>query len=304
MRKSLLLFAASVMLLFTLSQSVWAFSDISSEPNAKQITALKEAGVVSGEADGIFNPRGKLTYAAGISMLVKGLNLSLAKFLFIKAPEASDYYTKIPNDAWYSDAFVIAQVNGLELPKDIDPNQIMTREQFAYHMFQAVEANGEHAYIMMYIMIHDEADVTPAYMGNIQKLLLTKIGTLDKDNNFHPKQEITRGEAAGWLQGAIEFVKQAPPAELPNPTPYPLTDLKLSSKAVNDQVNEITLSAQAPHPGYGIRITSIEFDGERAIVHTASVMPDPDRMYPQVITEVKVVTYISSVYTPVLAAQS
>lgn len=62
----------------------------------------------------------------------------------------------------------------------------------------------------------------------------------------------------------------------------------------------MTVSAQAPNPGYGIRIASIRFDGGQAIVSVAVVRPKPGQMYPQVITEVSADTYVDEAYTAVL----
>jgi len=301
MRK-LLLLCLSVLLLLSLTPSAMALSDIDRHPYGDQIRKLAEAGVVQGENDGKFNPQGQLTYASGITMLVRGMDLSLARFLFLKQPEAKDYFTRVQDGMWYSEAFVIAQVNGLDIPKDVDPNQSMTREQFAHHLFRAIEATGEYAYILPYIMIDDEKDIAEEYMGSIQTLLVSNIIELGQDNRFAPKAEITRGEAAGWLHSAREFVRSMAemPAPLPEPEPSPLTDVKLEVNPVNDEVNEVTITAQVPHPGYGLRISSISFIDGEAIIYPDVVWPDPERMYPQVISEVKVKTYVSSEFTPIL----
>lgn len=299
MKKSLFLLLSFVLLL-TFSGAAWAFSDLQTNPHADKIRALQSKGILQGEADGKFNADGELTYAAGVSMLVRGLDLSLARFLFLKAPEAGDYFTKVKDGEWYTDAFIIAQVNGLDIPKDVDPYQSMTREQFAHHLFRAIEANGEHAYVMMYALIEDEADIAEEYRDSIQKLVVSKLISLDKENKFVPKAPIARGEAAAWLHDAIEFVRTAAEAPQPEPLPNPLADLALTVNEVNGDVNEVIVTAQAPHPGYGIRISSIVFIDGEAVIYTEPILPDPERMYPQVVTEVKAVTYVGADFKPVL----
>lgn len=301
MRRPFLLLLVCFMFVFALGQSAWAFKDTGSSPNADKIAALQAAGIISGEAEDMFNPKGKLTYAAGVTMIVNGLDLSLARFLFNKAPKASDFFTNVKDDAWYSDAFVIAQVNELDIPKDVKPQQAMTREQFAHHLFRGIQATGPYSYIEPFVLLKDEGDVTPAYMNSIQKLHITGIVHLDQNQKFHPKAEMTRGEAAGWLHDAIKFIKEMAETPQPEPQPNPLTDVKLEIKSVNQQVNQVTITAQAPHPGYGIRISSIVFSGKQAVIYTEPVLPDPDTMYPQVITAVKTVTYVGSGYEPVIA---
>jgi hypothetical protein len=300
MMKKQWLIVLSMLLLFTLAGQALAFSDTKSSKNEAKINALQEAGILSGVGNDKFNPSGNLPYASGVSMIVKGLDVSLARFSFIKAPKASDYYTNIKDGAWYSEAFIIANVNGLEIPKDVKPDLNMTREQFAFHLFRGIEANDQHAYPMIFAEIKDAKDINKAYEDSIQKLLVSKIITLDSQQKFNPKALITRGDAAGWLYDAREFVKNT--AKTPQPEqPNPLTDITLSSKAISDTINQITVSAQAPHPGYGIRISSIQFNDKEAVIYTEPVLPDPDKMYAQVISTVTDVTYIGSQYKATLA---
>ncbi|PZD93856.1 S-layer homology domain-containing protein [Paenibacillus sambharensis] len=304
MKKPVLIVLLAAALILIVGQTAWAFSDTKQDPNADKIKALKEAGIISGEQQDLFNPTGKLTYSAGISMIVRGFELSLAHVQFIKAPEASDYYTNVKNDMWYSNAFVIAHHNGIEIPKDVKPEQIMTREEYAHYLFNAITSRGDFAFIEIYQTFDDESKVNEAYMNSIQKLLTTDIADMKGTNTFRPKDAITRSESAGWLYDGIEFVKKHTDTDSVPDQPAgasPLFDLQLSVKEVNADINEVTVKAQAPHPGYGIRISSIFFDEKgQAVIMVEPVQPDPNKMYPQVITEVQTVTYVSSKFKPVL----
>lgn len=296
-KKSLLTLALAVIMIFTLGQSVFAFSDVKNDPNKDKINSLEEQGIISGE-HGRYNPNGKLTYAAGISMIVKGLDLNIDHVRFVKMPLASDNHPNLKDDAWYSQAFVIADFYGLDIPKDVKANDKMTKEQFAHHLFKAMIAKGDYAFIEIFMLINDEKDVNPAYMDSIQKLLITKIASLDRNNNFYPTKAITRGLAAAWLHDAIKFVEETPQVEpLPEQSAF---DQVLSVEAVTPAINKVTVTAQMPNPGYGLRIASIQFVDKQAVIYTEAVNPDPDKMYPQVITEVKVSTYVDSAFKPVL----
>src|SRR5207247_1723456 len=72
------------------------------------------------------------------------------------------------------------------------------------------------------------------------------------------------------------------------------------TKAITPDVNEVTITAQAPHSGYGLRIVSLTFEGDQALIQVEPLSPEEGKMYLQVITQVKAVTYISSHYKPVL----
>ncbi|MCM3626405.1 S-layer homology domain-containing protein [Paenibacillus glycanilyticus] len=301
--KAVLLLAVSMLLVFTLGQTVFAFSDTSKDPNKSKIEALEKQGVIKGDKGNKFNSNGKLTYAAGVSMLVKAFHLNIDNIRFIKEPKVSDYYPNLKDNAWYADAFIIAQYNGLEVPKNVKANDEMTREQFAHHLFKAIVKQGDFAFIELYMTINDEKNVNKDYMDSIQKLLISKIATLDKKNNFYPKQKITRGVAAGWLYDGLEFVKNTPTIpEVPSePAPQPIQDLKLTVTSVNKDINKVTVTGQAPNPGYGLRIAAISFVDGKAVIKVETVQPDPNKMYPQVITEVSASTYVDAALKPVLA---
>lgn len=301
-RRLILTLTLVAMMLFTLGQSVWAFKDVKNDVNEHKINELKKMGIISGDKHDKFNPKGKLTYAEGVSLIVKGLDININHIRFIKEPKASDYFTNIKDNAWYSQAFIIASINGLEIPKTVKANDIMTREQFAHHLFKAMMTKGDYAFIEIFMQLEDAADVNKTYMDSIQKLLISKVVTLDNANKFYPKKAILRGEAAGWLYDAITFVKETAP--IPTKPEQPSLDLKLSIEAVNPQINKVTVSTQVGHPGYGFRITSIAFEGDQAFINVELVMPDPDKMYPQVITDVSASTYIDAKLKPVLIQSS
>ncbi|GFN34129.1 S-layer homology domain-containing protein [Paenibacillus xylaniclasticus] len=295
-KKAAFLVLVLTSLFVLLGQSVYAFSDTNNDPNASQIDSLQKQGILSGSGDK-FMPNGKLTNAEGISLLVKAFELKDTN-VYIKEPKASDYFTKVKDQAWYSSAFVTAFAVGLDLPKDIDPAAAMTREQFAHYLFQAMTVDHDLAIIMLAIIYDDEEQVNPDYRGSVQNLLVTKIAKLD-NNKFKPKQSITRSTAAGWLYNALELVKQQT-EQIDDSAGGLAYDMKLSVNAINELVNEVTVTATLPHPGYGLRISSIAFNDNTAFIKVEVTQPDPNRMYPQVLTEAKTVTYVSAEYKPII----
>jgi hypothetical protein len=290
--------AAAVALSMLFGGSVFAFSDIQNDANRAEILALRDAGIVSGIGHDLFAPKGKMSMAQGVAMLVKGFGLNIDNMKFIKEPKASDYFTNVPDDAWYADEFIIAYLNGLPIPKDVDPNQALTKEQYADLLFKAMSTKGEFYFVELWAQLKDEEEVNKEYMTSIQRLVIAKIATLD-DGYFHPKQEITRGEAASMLHKAIRFAeKHAAKPELPDKQGVTLDVYK-----VNEEVNKVVVNwGEKPNPGYSVAITGIQFTDEgEALIYYELREPDPDKMYPQVITEAKAETYVASHYKPVLA---
>ncbi|MCD9024296.1 S-layer homology domain-containing protein [Cohnella silvisoli] len=244
------------------------------------------------------NEKNSIDAATAVTLIVKGLDLNIDNIRFIKEPKASDYYTKVKDNASYAGSFIIAQFNGLDLPKDINPSAKVTREQFVKWLFGALSHKGDYAWIEIFQEIADANQVTKGYMDSIQKLLIAKIVTLDNKQKFHPKNSVTTAEASTMIARTVNFIKNTKPAPIPE-TPV-LNDVKLTSDKESDTVTRVTIAALAPNPGYGIEITGIQFVKGEAIISYKAVLPDPDKMFAQVITEVKAVTYVPSSYKPVL----
>ncbi len=298
--KPLLLATTAVALCFSVTGAAYAFNDVKNDPEQTAIEQLQHRGVISGVGQDQFAPKGTLTVGNAVALIVSGMKLNIDNIQFIKEPKASDYFTKVEDDVWYAQAFIIASLNGLDIPKDINPNAAVTREQYAHWLYNALETKGDYAWMEMFIMLNDEDQVDDAYMTSIQHMLIAKIAKLDENNDFRPKKPITRSEAAGMLYRTIEYADNVKPIEIPHSV---LADVKISSEKAGEDIAKITVTAQAPHPGYGIEVSSIHFNGAQAIVNYRVILPDPDKMYAQVITEVKAETYVDARYETVLGTE-
>ncbi|MFD0695872.1 S-layer homology domain-containing protein [Paenibacillus sp. GCM10027628] len=294
MKKLATLTLTSVLLGSLTFNTAFAFSDVETG-QAEAISALQTRGVVSGIDNDHFVPKGKITIAQSVQMIVKGMDLNLDLLRFVKQPLASDYYTNIPNDAWYAEAFIIAHYSGLDIPKDVNPNATITREQFGDMLIRALEKHGQFPMIKMFIEIKDADQITPEFQGALQRMLLYKIAELDKDGKLNPKAELTRGEAATWVYNASKVLAAH------SQKPAPAEQVTVTVDKVNDDINKITLSrGSKPNAGYGIEITGIRFEKDDQAVITYTLKdPKPDSMNAEVITEPKSVTYISSKYKAV-----
>ncbi len=302
MRKQTSMALTALLLSSVTFSSAFAFTDVE-EGQREAVTALKDRGVVNGIDQEHFAPKGQISYAQSLQMIVKAMDLNLDLVKFIKQPVASDTYTNVPDDAWYADAFIIAHYHGLDIPRDVNPHAAITREQFGDLLVRALEKKGNFPLIKMFIQIQDEDQLKPELQGTIQRALLYKIAQLDQEGRFHPKSELTRGEAAAWVYNAIRVmeVHSQKPAPAQAPVPAQAAKIDVSLEKVNDEVNKVTLTwEQRPHPGYGMEITGIRFEaGAKAVIIYKLHEPDPDKMYPQVITPAKVSTFIPSGYEAV-----
>ncbi|ANF96609.1 S-layer homology domain-containing protein [Paenibacillus bovis] len=197
--------------------SAFAFDDLDHTTGREEINYLQNHNILSGVTDTEFQPDAALTTAQGVAALVKGLNLNIDNMRFIKAPKASDYYTSVDDQAWYSTDMIIAHLNGLQLESDVDASSTMTRGQFATLLWQGVEqvdpdiheSGGSTGALQgQSITIHDANHLSSAEQQILEQVIDSGIASLDEKNNFRPNDPITRAEAAVMLYNALELTGQ------------------------------------------------------------------------------------------------
>lgn len=142
-------------------------------------------------------------------------------------------------------------------------------------------------------------------MNSLQILLNTRIITLD-NGKFRPDDIITRSEAAVMVHDAAEFAARVinqndtviEPSE-PEPVPANNYVSDVVLEKVAEGVNKATITVDnLPNPGYGLAVERIEFtSATKAVIYFKITLPDPEMMYPQVITKGTVSTYLPEGYT-------
>jgi len=210
--KSLTLSAATALLSLTLvGQSLAAttnFTDIDKSAAKDSIILLQQNGIVDGVTPTLFAPDESVTAAQTVQLFVKAFGLNLDLIRFVKEPKATDYFAKASNDAWYSQAFIIAAVNNIDLPKDLDPSKKLSREAFTHLLVHAIEVHNNLPLINPVVVdIKDTDQIDVNYSGSIQRALKYGIIKLNADGSFSPKAEITRADAAVEIFNALAYLK-------------------------------------------------------------------------------------------------
>ncbi|MCM3628265.1 S-layer homology domain-containing protein [Paenibacillus glycanilyticus] len=213
--KLVTLAATAVLTLSIAGQSFAAtsttFTDIANVSAKDKIISLQNKGLVQGVSQDRYLPDATLTAAQGIQLIVNALDLNIDTLRFIKEPHATDYFPKADNDAWYADALIIAANNDIGLPNDLDPNKVWTKEEFTHQLILAIEKHSNLPLIKIIpVEFNDEAELTDAYQGSVQRALVLKIAELDEAGNFNPTDEITRADAAVLIYNALAYIDAAP----------------------------------------------------------------------------------------------
>lgn len=205
--------AAALTLSFAGQQfaSAATFKDLNNVQDKEKIIALQNSGLIKGISAYLFGPHIAISEAEGVQMIVNAVGLNLDLVRFIKEPKASDYFANASNSAWYSQALIIAAVNGLDLPTDLKPNQKLTREEFTHQLIHAIEISGQLPMVKPVVVeFKDQGQVKVDYSGSIQRALNYGVVKLDTNGKFNPKQEITRAEAAVEISNALAYLKAHP----------------------------------------------------------------------------------------------
>lgn len=268
-----------------------AFSDVQDSDQLAIVKSLQSKGIIQGITSDKFAPQRTITSAEAVQMVIKATALK-------EYPNFSGKsFSTVPDGAWYADAVNIAAQHGLPVSTETKWNEPMTREDFAHLLATAVQKTGNYPVILMYMNIADESQIKEESRGAVQFLLLTKIAKLSNADKFNPKQEMTRMEAAEMTHAAMLFIGNHKQTNADDSEKVE-DGISIQLEKVNAEVNKVIITKDnLPHPGYGMAVTSIHFvSSKEAVINYKIIQPDPNKLYPQVISKSSVEAYVPSNY--------
>ncbi|WP_172252933.1 protease complex subunit PrcB family protein [Saccharibacillus deserti] len=296
MKKTVKACAALVMAgSFAFAASASAFSDVSDSGNAKIVESLQQKGIMQGIGSDRFAPSVDLTNAQAVQLIVNAFGL--------ETDPGVDYMPdpKFNNDAWYAPAYEAALHNQIKtVTKSDSANGKITREAFASLLLEGINTTGQYPTTKMFIVFEDENEFTKEHMNAIQTLGNMRILS-PANGEFRPQDPITRMEAAQMVYNAVEFIQKVKGG---SDAGSEEGGVNVTTSTEADGRVKATLKASLPNPGYGLKIDGVKYEGGKAIIQYTVTNPDPDMMYPQVITDVEVSTYLTGTYTEVTTEQN
>lgn len=266
-----------------------AFQDVQEGKPLQMVKELQAKGIIQGVSADKFAPAKTITTAQAVQMIVNVADLK------VQPNFTGRSFDSVPKDAWFADAVNIAAQNGLSVSADMKWNEPITREGFATLLSEAIQKTGNYPVVMMYLHVADEDLMKEESRGAVQFLLLTKIAELDANAKFHPTKNLTRIEAAELAYHSIRFI------DIPQKPGQSEPDVSTKVVKVDESQNKVTVTKEdLPNPGYGIKITSVDYVSDtEAVIHYKVLQPDPDKMYPQVISKSSDDVLVPSKYTKI-----
>ena len=192
----------------TTSLKLTMFTDVADSTYQQEIERLADEGIVQGMGDGSFRPEENLTYAQAAQLMVNMFDLSLAKFTFIKAPQASDFFTGVGDEAWYSEPMMVAALNGVSLEQNVDPMAFITRDDWYYMLVTSLESSMELPMInIIPSPIMDDTTLAIDHTGVIQRGLSYGLYDLMDDGRINGEAAMSRGQAAAILVNTLDYME-------------------------------------------------------------------------------------------------
>ncbi|MBJ6362417.1 Ig-like domain-containing protein [Paenibacillus sp. GCM10012307] len=181
------------------------FKDAVAIPNWAQqaIASLSEQHIFNGRTDGSFDPKGQITRAEFISIVVRSFEFSTT--------QGSKSFTDIADNAWYKNAIDIGTANGLIQGIGGDlfaPNHSITRQGLAVMLFNALkkrnvplpEASGD--------IFPDDAAIAGYAKDAIYAFKTLGILNGRADGTIDPTAPASRAEAAVIVYKVLQYYER------------------------------------------------------------------------------------------------
>ncbi|MBW7458782.1 S-layer homology domain-containing protein, partial [Paenibacillus sepulcri] len=161
-------------------------------------------GVVKLDAHGKLNPKKEITRAEAAVEISNAL-------AYLKAHPAPPANSETLTAEQAVQLIKEAAGPDADLQIKIDPNASVTRESFTYLLVHTLQTGGQLPMLNLKpVEIKDEAQMDILNSGAIQTAIALGFVELDQVGNFNPKANITRTDATGIVNKAVEYLKAHP----------------------------------------------------------------------------------------------
>ena len=192
--------------------SLDTFFDMKEHWARYDVEYMANEGLVSGKAEGIYDPEAQITRAEYVTILDRAMGYELV---------TGESYADVEADSWYATYVATAKANGLlnGLPTDdgFKPEQPITREEmglFTYNAIKATKKNDEWVKTLAdgWNAFQDTAEVSDWAKEGLKYLIQTGIIKGTSDTTVSPKENATRAQGAVILKRFMQqFVWAGPP---------------------------------------------------------------------------------------------
>ncbi len=171
----------------------------------------------------------------------RAFDLDYGTMRFIKEPVASDYYSDLENEAWYSGAVTLGAINHIfAADGEFKGEKEVSRIEAARGIYRAFQAKGISVPMIMLMPMYD--DTTELAQEDVNAMVFVSNTGIMKghDNLFRPYDPLTRAELARVLNQVVNLIEMNPVEAEPIP------DIELEIKEEKSESQLINIDLNIP----------------------------------------------------------
>ncbi|MCK9479239.1 MAG: S-layer homology domain-containing protein [Firmicutes bacterium] len=206
------------------------------------IAKMYKKSVITGISDTLFVPNENVTRAEFYALAVRAKGYRLREY--------KGRFIDVGTSDWYCDIFETAHLNALipnEMVKDgaVFPNAPITREEMAAVVALCLDKKPDNATEPKRELSFDDKDkISLNYIGFVQQIAELGVVSGDENNNFLPKDNLTRGESAVVVERMLDV--GAPSYEPPVFLDDIKYDIGANKKVALEQIPNLPKASKNP----------------------------------------------------------
>ncbi len=206
-----LLMAATMTL--TATVSALAFDDLENHWAKEYMEDLNDRGFLNGYPDDTMRPDGEITFVETLTLLSRFYELEDEEMEYANADFEEIAVDYLPESMdWATDEVVMCLAAGIITENELEvlpADEPVNKETISVLLVRALQLEEDAAELAKVDLgFADSDEVTDDYTGYIALLVYLKVVTGDEENNFNPKQGLSRAVAATFVSRGIEYIEE------------------------------------------------------------------------------------------------
>lgn len=189
------------------TSAVGSYNDIKGTWSEKWVSSYGYSEIFS-NSDGSFRPDQAITRMEFARLLHKALGISINYFA---ATDISEYYNDVKSgDAGCNELYDLVTCGIIETKTSFRPNETLKRDEMIHFIMNAFHyaAGNDYAFIEIYHIFEDDADIKPEYSTDIQHSFILGLVTGRNNNLLFPLETATRAETVTIVGRLVELEKK------------------------------------------------------------------------------------------------
>lgn len=223
------------------TSAVGSYNDIKGSWSEKWVGSYGYSEIFS-NSDGSFRPDQAITRMEFARLLHKALGISINYFA---ATDIGEYYNDVKSgDAGCNELYDLVTCGIIDTKTSFRPNEPLKRDEMIHFIMNAFHyfAGEDYAFIEIYHIFGDDADIKPEYSTDIQHSFILGLVNGRNSNYLYPLESATRAEAVTIVGRLVELEQKLEASVTVNASATETTDgFKLEIIIANNTDKTVTI---------------------------------------------------------------